>query len=187
MLEYNDFINLCEEIAKIMECDFLPTSQISNRCEISNGNTISMYLWQQYNVKDKITISGVYPKDIKGHYIPTGDCSINVSEKKTAKQISSDIQKKFIPKYEKALAEVLKIIETSNRYEQNKVETISEISRHAGEKIDTYNIERGEMWIYSESKNFGSITFRHHSDKNLDIRIANVPIEKAKQIWDILQ
>jgi hypothetical protein len=119
----------------------------------------------EYGHKDRIVISGSYPRAKDNQYPYSVDyCKITVADTKTPFQILQDMLRRFFPKYEEQLAKVLQQNLDRNAYiDRNRaiMESISEATE-SGVRWKSNGLA-GEGMIYP--KDIGVYSIESYSDR----------------------
>lgn len=109
------------------------------------------------------------------------DASISISSDKTPEQIAQDIQRRFMPAYEKRLALVLERIKENDEYYQSGCETLSAV---LGRKVTADEAKNRAYQFYETDGCSGNIKV---SRGGVEINVDYLSIEAAKKIWAIIQ
>ena len=137
-----------------------------------------------YPLKDRIAISGNFPRTDKGERIDPYEYNeerheISVSIAKTPEQIARDIERRFLPRYRELLRRVKEKVAQSNEY---AVACARNLERIKGGKL-TEEEEKGYI-MHLSGEIFGEI--RVHGE-TVRIELHSVPIEAAQRIVRILE
>lgn len=137
-----------------------------------------------YLLKDRIKISGNFPRTGKGEYVdPYGygekRHEIMVSITKTPEQIAKDIGRRFLPRYRELLKRVIERITKSNEYDRTCVRNLDQIK---GKKLTDEEKEKRRLWLS------GPIACEVHvNDEDATIELRSVPIETARKIIELIE
>jgi hypothetical protein len=88
--------------------------------------------------KDRLSVSGEYPKDEKGHDgMPYGENppKISVSLSKRNEQIVADIKRRFLPAYEALFQKVQERVDRSNEFDKKKRGQIATVAEYLGMEV----------------------------------------------------
>lgn len=157
--------------------------------EISRGNKKLWVVALSYGTKDRIMISGSYPRDAKGSYInPYGynesrADKISVAASKTPEQIAKDITKRLLPEVERCLGIVQKQIDQNDNYHSSRKETIKYVADKTGFNYSDHK-EDGCIYQYEDEL---SIDVEPRSEGRLEIKLSGVSKELAVKILKLLK
>ena len=132
-----------------------------------------------YSHRGRIAFSSIYPRGKGGYWAYSRDAiEITVAESKTPKQITRDIQKRFLPVYLENLKKVIEANQQADDYEARKLATIKKVADYLGEEIKA-------DWIYPTVEEI----YKIQSDGNgfLQLEIRHCTPEKAIDIIEVLR
>jgi len=152
-------------------------------CDIKKGEESLHFTSGSYDVKDRIRISGNFPKTEKGEYIDPYNYrdkrhEITVSNTKTPEQIARDIERRFLTRYRELLKTVTQRVNQSNDYERTCVKHLEEIK---GKKLTEEEKKQHRFGLHGEI----SGEFSVHGD-SARIELHSVPVETAKKIMQLV-
>jgi len=113
MLEKQEFIAKMQDLANIMGYTLDVSTEINERrATLKNGiEEVVIYGSSGWAKAGQLNIFGDYPRTKDGRLAHSAAASINVSEKKTAEQISKDIARRFLPEYRATLQKAIEQIQ----------------------------------------------------------------------------
>ncbi len=144
----------------------------------------------QYPVRDRWSVSGIYPRNAKGEQISVRKYSdgephepvIYMAKTKNAESIAREIARRFLPDYEKRLAVVRDRVEADNGYLAKQQETRSRMER-AGVRFYEHSPETGSTSV--TDRGYACKVQVNSDTVNLDLR--SVPTEVAAQILQLIR
>lgn len=136
-----------------------------------------------YQMKDRIKISGNFPKTEKGEYVdPYGyqekRHEITVSIAKTPEQIARDIERRFLPHYRTLLKGMIERVQKSNEYDRTSVRHLEELK---GTELSEEE-RRGHRFHLSDEI-FGEVSVH---GETVNIELHSLPLETAKKIMELI-
>jgi hypothetical protein len=128
----------------------------------TNGNKEIYLTANDYKNKDKIKVSGLFPKDSKNnnYYYEVGKtkyASITISMQKSNSQIINEINKRFMPNYLEALNMVLDRIKQSEDHFNNSNNSIKVVSEILGLEIQKGYLNKVHYWNYKKANKIQSL------------------------------
>ncbi len=180
------------EVLKILKIGGIETSKEYLRIKSEN-----IYFNSSASNKWIINVSGNYPRNVKNEYITVYEKtlngrvnydwqpdwtwkelrpqSINISSEKTAEQIAKDINRRFLPDYNKRLTLVNEKIQEEKNYQYQSEASLDYI---IGRKPTEDEAQRKEVSFYHITGNLGKIEARGN---NINIEISDLTKETAKE------
>jgi len=137
-----------------------------------------------YQMKDRIRISGSFPRTEKGESVDPyryGEKrhEITVSLAKTPQQIARDIERRFLPRYRELFGGVVERVNKSNQYARTCAKNLEAIK---GKPLTEYEMKE-RTWRFSGSV-LGEVWVDNESAR---VELHSVPIETAKKIMAIVK
>ena len=138
-----------------------------------------------YHMKDRIRVSGDFPKTEKGERVDPyryGEKrhEITVSALKSAEQIAKDIERRFLPRYRELLKRAIEIVNQSNDYAGKCAENLQLIKGGAPTeeelKDSALRVEEGPI--------YGEIRVRA---EEATVELRSVPVETAEKIMRLIE
>lgn len=124
-----------------------------------DGAGIYLRLVHAYSTNNRIEVSGDYPPK---HYPPGIRFAISISSKRTPQDMAHDIQRRFLPEYDRLYAACWAAAEDERRRWQEKIETTQRIADLLGvrfqppadrEKVCELSWSEGDFHAYVRSDN----------------------------------
>ncbi len=175
------------EVLKILK--FTPAERKDESChyvyvDAKKGEQSIHFSSGGYQMKERIKISGTFPRTEKGESIDPyryGEKrhEITVSISKPSKQIARDIERRFLPRYRELFSSVIEKVNKSNVYARACARNLELIK---GAPL-TENELKEHTWRFSGSV-FGEVWVDNESAR---IELHSVPIETAKKIMAIVK
>ncbi len=178
--------SLISEVSKIL--GFTPQKNRDDSwryvsLDIKKGEECLHFTSGNYELKDRLKISGNFPRTEKGEYIDPYDYrdkrhEITVSITKTTEQIARDIERRFLPLYRELLNRVIQRVNQSNEYDRTCTENLEEIK---GKKLTEEEKKQHRFELHGEI--YGE--FSVHGD-SVKIELNSVPVEMAKKVMQLI-
>lgn len=137
-----------------------------------------------YLLKDRIKISGNFPRARKGEYFDPyvpGEKrhEITVSIRKTPEQIARDIERRFLPHYQELLKKVLERIARMDEYDGICARNLERVK---GKKPTEEEKEKKRLWLEGPISCEVQVT-----DEDATIELRSVPIEVARKVLELVE
>jgi SLT domain-containing protein len=128
----------------------------------TNGNKEIYLTANDYRNKDRIVVSGLFPKDSKNNNFyyeveKTKYSSITISMKKSNGQIINEINKRFMPNYLDALNKVLDRIGQSEKHFNKSNNSIKRVSEILNLEIQEGYLNKVHYWKYEKENKIKSL------------------------------
>jgi len=130
-----------------------------------------------YGRKDRVCISGVYPKGTHGLA-----SAITVSTSKTPEQITKDITRRFMPEYERTLVVALQEQAERDDYKSRTEGYKDQLCSVPGVTRNTYN---EELSVRLSGGNYGAIKWVT-GDGTAKLELSSLPVSKLLKVLGVL-
>lgn len=138
-----------------------------------------------YYLRDRIKVSGNFPKTEKGESLDPyrygeKEHEITVSVSKSPERIAKEIERRFLPRYREVLKSILEKVHKSNQYARTSERNLELVK---GETLNDLERNNARFVLHLEPI-FGEIKV---SADEAAIELHCVPIEKARQIIRLIK